>query len=423
MFSTEPSLESMESFLKSAPDATSHVSEVMGNGIVRIDPVDGVGIGSWVKVGENRGIVIQFNKNFMTVGVIGQSVIHSGVPVEPLVGSLPFRFYVPCGWKDQMGGFIARPKQPKISTTGSVIVDFLLGEKVPRGITTALYGKSEEVISTDDDSVVIRFPRTEPGFAQYIDLFECAKEAVESSKTRATKLIVDLRQFENACKSIQWNAKFSPLPVSPASLVASVLQLSNGSTLSVIALANTPSDFDNELERSVDIGIELDGVSNLFSILKRFNRPTVEGPSIDARSALIKILIQEHDNWTVMSDRTNITGLHTDYWEREQLDSFETLKKVIPPAAAFAKTHTEQVVLMRALTILHFNKTSKLHRNELDAFPREMFSLVAKANPEILRAIGGATTTGTTVVPRELCNRLDETIMNCRTHLEITSPI
>ncbi len=424
----EPSLESMEAFLTSASNPGHlRVAEVVGGEIVRIPTVNGLGIGAVVEITPSdpnakpvQGIVIQFDKNFASIGLMSPAKISSDAKLSLLRDT--FRFHVPCGWEQGVGS-LGRTGEP-LETSGDSVIDFLLGPLLPPGVTVGLYGVPAHYKINPKESSIVRFPSTDgvtTGFGQYADLIKCANAAaVVSGRNNKTIFLVDLRHFEETCKSLQLHAT---LPISPTALVASVLQLSNGSNLSVIAFASSPADFGNELERCVDIGVDFNEnarTDNVIKIIKRFSITGWSDGSV--RSLLLGKLLESHSKYTEMNVKEKEFHIYTDFWEREEMDSFETLMKLvhaIPTKTPGLLSHRDQLILMRAFTILHFNKTTKRDAPKIGSFAADLLGILKATEHELYNALPQDSLVVNT---DSMMQRLDQCLLKQRYALDLINP-
>lgn len=412
---SSPSLESMQAFLLSPKEHPGQlrVVEVLGDEVVRIPTMDGVGVGSMVEVGTTSGIVIQFDKYFTTVGLLTRGRIAAGSHVRVLDEDC-FKFRV----ASEKMGVVRTNRSDAMETTGSSVLDFLLGPVIPRGITIALYGVSGSFnFAGGSSSNVIRFPSEQrtnlTGFGLYVDLINCGNKALQSANDQVTTLVVDLRHFEDACKSIQFQSH-APLPVSPVSLIASILQLANGQNLSVIVLGNSSTDFDNELERSADLGVRVPcDKDNMMRIVRRFVASTPVQSIV--RKCFLEKLIERDAYYSEMRNREKQFQLYTDYWEKEEMDSIETVWKLLPYIGEERLSERDNLILMRAMTILHFNKTSKSSSADIRSFPRELLHECKRADHRLYESIQGEVTDGS------MLRQLDQCLVSLRNHLDLTS--
>jgi hypothetical protein len=126
----------------------------------------------------------------------------------------------------------------------------------------------------------------------------------------------------------------------------------------------------------VDFPVEL-GASgdliNLHALLQRF--ALVQKIDADPLKALRDRLLKGFELSRDLESRKQ-AGIYIDYWEQEDNDSFKTLLKLLSPVA---KVHTksnselERTILLRALTVLHFNKTiPRPNESSIDRFPHEL---------------------------------------------------
>ena len=418
----------MESFLLSSSQSKRllAVTEVLSDEIVRVPSVDGMGIGSWVSFANGtKGVVLHFDKSLATVGLVGDqrssisrnidAHLMSETPVPLRIPTVPFN--------------TDHPTSPSsFLSTGVPVVDLLLKKFVREGMTVGIYGPDAlpDFSSSTKSTNVIMFPsRDNPpksGIEMYLDLFRAAKAAMNSQRQSVqTLLVVDFRGFENACKSIEYQSGHF-LPVSAKSLVASVLQLSHGS-LSVIAAFNHKQEFDHEAEQSVDIGIELSGghVTNLIPLLSRFALKKVP---FSGEEMLVQRIVEGSRFKQSVAEKEAIK-MFVDYWEKEDVDSFDTMMRVLPKVAKVVSIDGRagmKYMLMRSLCVLPFNKTSKLNSAPVAVFPKEFVTTVEMEAPELLDEVSSVIDS-LGEVPIELRNSVDSMLYQIRYKFEITNPL
>lgn len=376
--SAEPSLEAMESFLLKGESKTSlHVSEIVSDEIIRFPTVEGVAVGKIVRIDSGQssveGVVVHFDKNFSTAAVRngsaaslsrGSSVSLTGERVKLSVPRVKFAL-------DSV-----RHSVEPLPTYVSVI-DMLLPDFVTKGMTVGIYSSSASVSADPVADNVVLFPSKphQSSLDMFLDLIAQASEAL--SRESDVTLVADLRLFEAAYKSLEFQSGHM-LPVCPQSLVASVLQLSHSDSrrsLSVVALLKSASDFGNEAARSVDIPIEVAGdksISNLKSLVTRFGLKKY--PSTP-RELLVRHLAEGFRRSAELEEKKSL-NVFVDDFERDEQESFNTCLRLLPVVGeAFTKaSEIERIVLMRALTILFFNRTPKRNSAAISKFPDELLS-------------------------------------------------
>lgn len=380
----DPSLEQLVATLTGDSDSKFFkVISVISDEIVKIPSIDGISVGSKVKLGDSvKGVVLQFDPHSATVAMYGtnRGIISRESKVSLLASDAPMKFK-----KKGLKLNSPRARAPRCEQTipSSVpVVDMLFGPFMHRGLTVGVYSgsfKPDSESLKNDGAMVMKFPSksNESAFEMYIDLFNVANKAMEETCINGKKfvhLIVDFREFESAMKSLEFQANHS-LPVSPQSLVASVLQLSHA-FMTVTGIFNSKTDFCGEASQSVDFPVEL-GASgdliNLHALLQRF--ALVKKIDADPLKALRDRLLRGFElSWDLESRKQ--AGIYVDFWEQEDNDSFQTLLKLLSPVAkAYAKSNSEleRTILLRALTVLHFNKTTpRRYESSIDRFPHQL---------------------------------------------------
>ena len=423
--SVDPSIEAMESFLLSStrPNRLT-VTEVISDEIVRIPSVDGIAVGSWISF-ENKakGIVLHFDKSFATIGLVGSktSSVCRNMSAE-LLHEPPLSFRIP-SVPFRTNEKFSSPSRSLV--TGVPVIDLLLNHTVKPGMTVGIYGSDSLPIFPSSESInVVEFPnRTNPptsGIDMYLDLLRAARAAMES-KNRETVLVVDFRGFENACESIQYQSGHL-LPVSAQSLVASVLQLSHGS-LSVIAAFNKKEDFHHEAERSVDIPIELSGgvVTNLIPLLSRF---ALKKQPVTAEEMLINRIVEGSRFKQSVADKEAMK-MFVDFWEKEDVESFETMMRVLPGVAKLlASDHGVgmKYMLVRSMCVLPFNKTSKLNSAAVLVYSKEFVKTVEMGAHDLLEEVTNSLESKG-YLEEDLRNAVDSMLYHIRYKFEITNPL
>jgi hypothetical protein len=417
----EPSLDEMSSFLSGS---ANKVLEVVSDEIVRIGVIEGVGIGSHVRVStafgdEAQGIVLQYNSKSATVALVGENrgVISRGASVTLNSDSgsrTKFQINrVPFNVADN-----TQEKRERISTSVP-LVDMLLKDHLQAGSTIAIYSSSFQPAAVSFPSKKIISSSME----LYLDLISQANAALRRVSSESTVFVCDLRRFEDACRSLEFQAGF-PLPVNPQSLVSSVLQLAHtndkGFSLSVIALFNSPSDFGNEASQSVDVGIELAGnhqVSNLGELIPRFaltkNPRTYIGH-------LLKRIVEGSKTSSELDQRKSM-GIFADFWEQEERENFESLLRLLPVAAEKFESTTsiaEKRLLVRAMSILFFNKSPKLHSAAIAGFPNQLIEKFQLEEHELLERLETGSESD-----EDLMAAVDSALVKHRYCFELTNPL
>ena len=276
------------------------------------------------------------------------------------------------------------------------VVDMLLGPRLLAGQTIGIYSSW----FSHPASGSLRFPSSpevpKTSFQLYQELFEVANKAIAQTAFGDVHLVADFRNFEVACSSLEFQAGHA-LPVSPQSLVASVLQLSHRTrktALSVTAIFNSKSDFKGESAQNVDIPIELAGddnetVSNLESLLIQracFASSKQPSSSLSREDDLIRHLVEGFREKSEINYKKK-AGVFVDFWEAEQIDSFDTLLRLLSPVSKLYATCSERDrnILMKALTLLHFNKSSERNSSAVSRFPQELLNTLSKlGDPETI---------------------------------------
>ena len=398
----EPSLDALESALRGGMTVT----EVVSAEVVRIPAVNGVGIGSQVELGSSgKGVVIHFDRTLATVA-IQEGSPRRGELVSVAEGK--FRFAIsPVKFSAE-----APTAHNPLSTVP--VVDMLFPGCVLEGSTVAVYGVKSPP-ACKNSSKLISFPSSSPssGVQMYLDLITVANRALLDSATIPTTLVLRLNGIESIFSSLEFQAGH-PLPIAPKSLIEAILQLSHkpapGSSagLSVVASFDSVGDFSKEFQASVDVGIELAGdgsVGNLESLLTRFS-PRQKDNALVARIAsgfaARKSLIAQQE-----------LGLTVDYWDKEELDSFETLLKLLGMVAPLhaVSSPPERRLLERSLTVLFFNKTSRSDAIALSRFGPDLIKLFHEEESELMKDIESSG------------SRLDSALLRHRFNFQVTNPI
>lgn len=419
----EPSLSELESMLTSSTTPL-RITDIVSDQVIKISSVDGISIGSRVFISESaggtaEGVVIQFNSNRATVGLseprssitkTSQISLSTSNPVSFNVSRVPFSLN-------------ASPPMhaPKLQT-GIPLVDMLFGQFVSHGQTVAIYSPTFKYISAETNQV-LKFPSKPHAGAMdmYLDLIGVVNEAVRRSEQERVVLVADFRLFENACKSLEFQAECF-LPVSPQSLVAAALQLSHekpqGSGISVIAQFNSRTDFDSEASRSVDLEVDNgDMVSNLPQLLTRFNVRSSSASPVE--QALMSRLSNGVATVSELKQRQEM-GVFVDFWELDESESFSSLIKLLPFAArTVARAPAEeQIVLMRALTVLFFNKTGKRHVASIERFNTDLINVFFLEESHLMQQLRDHPTPSP-----ELLETLDAALFRHRYRFELTNPL
>ena len=421
----EPSLEAMEAMLmRGSTDPTKLcASDVLSDEVIKIPIIDGIGVGSWVSVstgaGSVRGVVLHFNKHSATIALTGSATgsVSRGASVELLGDVAPFKF----GVAKLRFNLSENVTASKGRSTHVPVVDWLLGDSIKAGTTVGIYAPSGFRVPQSSNAVV--FPTTTRAVDMYIELITLANKAVAESLARDVTLVVDLRSFEQACRSLEFQVN-CPLPVSVQSLVASVLQLAHtndaGHSLSVVAVMNAPSDFSGEAAQSVDIPIQIAGdnsIANLHSLLTRFSlRSNTQGGSSD----LVRRLLEGFDRSAALQQRQE-AGVFVDYWETDELESFNTLLRLLPRAAAVVAQSTseaEKLIVTRAMSVLFFNKTQKRNSAQVDKFCHDLIDTFKRDESALMDQIEDARE-----ITPSLTLEVDEALIRHRYSFELCSPI
>lgn len=415
--SSEPSLEAMESFLLSSQLS---VSEVVSDEIVRVPSKNGISIGSCISFSNGaKGVVLHFDKTMATVGLVSGN--HSGcrryMPAQ-LATDSPYSLRIPSVPFNTKEPISNRGSQPL--SLGVRIIDLLLRQYIKQGMTIGIYGLDPvPVITASKTTRVVKFPSRpfSSGIDLYLDLFAVAQECM-NPQFLSTILVADFRGFEDACKSIEYQSGHL-LPISPQSLVASVLQLSHGS-LSVIAAFSNRSDFQNEAEQSVDIGIELCGgsVTNLIPLLSRFN---LKKNPTSVEDELVGKIVQGYRSKQSVAQKEAMK-MFVDYWEKEDIESFETMMRVLPKLAELDIRQGVKYCLIRSLCVLTFNKTSKLNSAAVAVFPQQLATMIELEESELVETLEEELRMGSRV-SKELNDAVDAVLYQNRYKFEITNPL
>ena len=409
--STEPTLEAMESFLLSSQLA---VSEVVSGEIVRIPSKNGISIGSSVSFSNGaKGVVLHFDRSSATVGLVSGQC-HRNMPAQ-LDTESPYSLRIPSV------PFTQPISPPKPLLSGIPVVDLLLRQNIRQGMTIGIYGSDPLPIISDKKSIkVVKFPsrKCSSGIDLYLDLFQAAQECMSNRSSWPTILVADFRGFEDACKSIEFQSGHY-LPISPQSLVASVLQLSHGS-VSVIAGFSSRKDFQNEAERSVDIGIEVKGgtVTNLIPLLARFSlrkNPT------SVEEILVQKIVQGDRIRKFVADKEAMKTF-VDYWEKEEVESFDTMMRVLGVLAKIEARQGVLYFLLRSLCVLTFNKTSRINSAAVAVYPQQLASVIESEATELVERIEDELRFGEQV-STELNEAVDTVLYQNRYKFEITNPL
>lgn len=384
-FFSDPSLEMMQASLSKGLNRLV-VTQVLSDEMVRIPSVDGLGIGSQLFIGPKQlpGIVVHFDKTFATVAcphavAIGQEVVPQGSYFKFSIPSVSFSACSPSVASDQI-------------LTGISEIDWLMN--VQEGTSVGIYGQCP-------DRWELSFPSKKFSTAidMYLDLISVANEAMATAKSKPVVLRLNFRGMESVFESLQFQAGH-PLPISPNALVSSILQLShkpapNGSFgVSIIAVFDDPTSFGGEATQSVDMGVSLDGagrVANLDTLVcKQKSDSTVKG-------ALLNRICTGYEKKRDFHQQEQM-GIYVDYWDKEEIDSFNTMIKILPFAAKLTDPR-DSMIAMRALTILHFKKTGKLDRLDIEQFIPKIIPMVSA----------------------ESIDQIDSTLLSLRFNFDITS--
>jgi hypothetical protein len=314
----------------------------------------------------------------------------------------------------RLGGFLGIP-----------VVDFLLGRKnVIAGQTIAIYGSDPMPKPVIEEGVkILEYPRgtQRTAFDLYSGFFTVAREALEGLNCGENVILrADFRTLADACKSLEFQSGHA-LPVSAQSVVGSILQLSHvssGKSLTVVGAFNNASEFGHEASQSVDIGIELSGgiVTNLVPLLTRFARQ--HSPVADH---LIRKIVDGHRLKESIAEKESLR-MYIDYWDKEDVDSFDTMMRVLPIVAAANQSHTIKYVLERSLCILHFNKTSKLNSAAVARFPAQLASTFEMEEGNLLADLEKVLGLGECPNP-DLIHAIDSALHKHRYKFEIASPL
>jgi hypothetical protein len=334
-----------------------------------------------------NGVVLQFDSAKATVAIQGKG----SVSRDSIVSVLDTKSF----FKMKALKINSDPSEcvSKMKTHVPV-VDMLLGPRLLAGQTIGIYSSS----FFHPASGSLRFPSSpevsKSSFQLYQDLFEVANKAIAQTAFGDAHLVADFRNFEVACSSLEFQARHA-LPVSPQSLVAAVLQLSHRTrkaALSVTAIFNSKSDFKGESAQNVDISIELAGdnetVSNLESLLIQRACFACSKPSssLSREDDLIRHLVEGFRAKSEIYYKKK-AGVFVDFWEAEQIDSFDTLLRLLSPVSKLYATCSERDknILMKALTLLHFNKSSERNSSAVSRFPQELLNTLSKVgDPETI---------------------------------------
>ena len=432
---SEPSLEALESILTRNLTKNSSelsVSEILSDEVCRIPSIDGVAIGSIVIITSTaseiplKGIVLHFNKNFSTVAILGGqgSRVKRGAPVT-MTGEI-YKLCVPrVLFALSPLKVNQNPLDPLVSKVP--IVDMLFSSVLDKGMTVGIYTCAPFNFFSSQPGTV-QFP-SQPTITSaidmYLDLISQASRAINYFKDNRNVLFqIDLRGFQSACESLEFQAGH-PLPISPQSLVASVLQLgqvnSAGNAISVIALFNKPSDFRNEASQNIDIPIELglDGsIQNLYALLSRFGiRKNISNPC----EIFIRHLLDGYRKSADLEMKSNM-NMYIDDWERDEQESFNTLIRLLVPVSKIyekCENEIEKIILIRALTILFFNKTPKLNSTAVTKFGSDLIEAFRLEESDLIDWANEKIKTD----QNDVVQAIDEAVMRHRLGFEVSNPL
>ena len=382
-FGSDPSLEQLEAQL-TRPLEGSCVTEILGSDIVRVNSMQGISVGAEVSVGlSGRGVVVQFDSNSAMVALRGSNnAIFRGSEVSLIPPESPsFKFRVKS--RDRFSPPHVKQNNGSLVKSFVPVADMLLSPHLTAGKTVGIYSPWFKTTNSLD------FPRVSDGknaFDMYTDLFDVANKAVSESENgrQSVRLVADFRNFQHSMEFLQYQVG-NALPVPPHALVASVLQLAQGN-LSVLAIFNSESDFKGEAIQNVDVPIQLGEcgeVKNLFALLQRFAGPHIFHSSADqdAKSSLVEHMLNGFRFKADLSGRKE-AGIFIDFWDQDSEDSFNTLVSLLGPVAekyaSSSSSETQRTILLRALTVLHFKKTSK-KSSALTRFPLEVLDTLEKS--------------------------------------------
>ena len=381
-FGSDPSLEQLEAQL-TRPLGGSCVTEILGSDIVRVNSMQGISVGTEVSVGlSGRGVVLQFDSNSAMVALRGSNnAIFRGSEVSLIPPESPtFKFRVKS--RNRFSSPHVKQKKGSLVKSSVPVVDMLLSPHLTAGKTVGIYSPWFKAPNSLD------FPRVSDGmnaFDLYKDLFDVANKAVTESEKglQCVHLVADFRNFHHSMEFLQYQVG-NALPVPPHALIASVLQLAQDN-LSVTAIFNSEADFKGEAIQNVDVPIQLGEsgeVKNLFALLQRFAGPHVLNSSADdAQSSLVEHLLNGFRFKADLSARKE-AGIFIDFWDQDSEDSFNTLVSLLGPVAekyaSCSSSETQRTILLRALTVLHFNKSSK-KSSALTRFPLEVLDTLEKS--------------------------------------------
>ena len=412
----DPSLDAMEAMLNRP---TNGVSEVCSDEIVRIPSQDGIAVGSWVRLGEAEGVVIQFNSKLATVALTSKCNVSRNSSFEIESDKKPMSFSV-----NRIPFTTSHASGPPASLfSGVPAIDLLLAPYLKIGSTVGIYSQSFVPKLEHYDANLVHFPSrpNQSAMEMYIDLIDVCNRAIASCES--VTVVADLRLFDTACKSLEYQAG-CPLPVSPQSLVGSLLQLSHSNeqrSVSVVALLNSASDFHYEASQSVDIGIEVEGsiVTNLRALLSRF---AVKKSPQTVSELFIKRIVDGFKARETLQEKQAM-GVFVDYWEQDEESSFDTVMKILTlsPSLVSAKSDAERTVLLRALSVLFFNKSPKRNSATIEKFPKELLDVFNLEEDELMTAL--ANFDGVVESNPDLMHAMDQALLYHRTRFELTNPL
>ena len=114
-------------------------------------------------------------------------------------------------------------------------------------------------------------------------------------------------------------------------------------------------------------------------------------------------------------------GIFIDDWEQDERECISSLIKLLPVVGeVFAKAGSvgEERVLVRALTTLFFNKTSKRHSAAVQSFPSQLLEAFRSEECELLDQLAQPEEPS-----EDLIHSLDHTLMKHRYRFELTNPL
>lgn len=426
--SRDPSLDELEAMLNPnviQDESSSRVMEVISDEIVKIPIIDKVAIGTKISIstpaGSVTGFVLHFNSKHATVGLVGQN---RGSVSRASAVSIAESLQLVRRFKINRVPFALNDDCPIILPTLEShipVIDMLFSEYSKAGQTVAIYSPVFK-IANQSASNTIYFPSSsgQSAMEMYMDLINCVNKAIVRCEKELVKFIVDFRNFEDACKSLEFQAA-CPLPSPPQSMVASVLQLSHARNhangISVIALFNSKTDFGYEASRSVDIDIELgeqNEITNLSQLLSRFSLKKYQSTM---QERLARRLVEGLNASKELKERQEV-GLFVDFWDIEESECISSLIKLLPFAAKKYTTasFSEQQIILRALSTMFFNKTSRRHAAAIERFPDQLIDVFHREESDLVQSLNKE-------LNDDLLHALDAALMKHRYRFELTNPL